>query len=72
MLPVRLVPVAPEMAENKTLSGELCHCILPVCPASVRVAGWVPLQMDWLFPAFPPTDKGATVMAPDTELVVLP
>lgn len=54
---------APTIFVKVELSGDDCHCIVPVFPANVILAGEIPEQIVWLEEAVPPTLVGLTVTA---------
>ena len=58
------------MLVNVILSGEVCHCLVPVLPAKVMVVV-LPLQIGLgEAEAVPPTEVGFTVTVAIVELVV--
>ncbi len=53
---------------NVILSVDTCHCIVPVFPVKVILAGEVPVQIVWFPLTVPATELGFTVTVTTLEL----
>ena len=63
-----MVPVAEVMLVNVVLSGDDCHCIVPVFPESVNVVLLTPVHTVAAPAILPDTDVGLTVTATEAEV----
>lgn len=60
---------AMSVGEEKAISADFCHLTtLPTLPLRLKLAGAVPMQMDWAVPTVPPTLAAFTVTLIPTVL----